>query len=406
MERPLTGIKVLEIGTFVFVPSAAALLADWGADVVKVEHPGHGDPLRGVRIPTQAKGKDPAALVMDQCNRSKRSIALDLEHRSCRPVLERLLTRSDVFMTNLLPEARQRLRLDTEDVRALKADLICATGSAVGTLGPDRDQGGYEHATFWARGGLADTFHHSTMPHPPRLPGGMGDLTAGAALAGAIAAGIVGLHLHGEPSTIDVSLLGLAAWMTAPDLQSVSAGLGPASKKFVLGDRSKLPNPLMGMYRTSDDRFIALNILQSDRFWHQFCRLIGRSELSDDERFDGAAARAANSQDLVKALDLVFARYPLAEWIQRLGEAQFVWEPVQTVEELVHDPQVIANGFVRLTGPDAASTRVIAGPAQFDAAPIAVSRAPEHGEHTEEILLELGFGWDDIAQLKDDGAIN
>jgi crotonobetainyl-CoA:carnitine CoA-transferase CaiB-like acyl-CoA transferase len=405
MPGPLTGLRVLDIATIIAGPSAAALLADWGADVVKVEHPLRGDPLRGLRIPTLAAGKDPSALVMEQCNRSKRSIALDLEHPDSRPVLERLLARSDVFMTNLRPEPRQRLRLDVADVRSVKADLICATGSAMGSLGPDRDRGGYEHATFWARGGLADTFHHPALPYPPRMPGGMGDLTAGAMLAGAIAAGVAGLRLHGEPSTIDVSMLGLAAWMNSSDLQSVSAGMGTASKQFVLGDRSKAWNPLMGMYRTADDRFIALNIVQSDRFWSELCDLIDGSELATDERFDSAAARAANATELVTLLDEIFARHPLADWMHRLGGARFVWEPVQTVDDLVNDPQVVANGILVPTG-DESSARVVSGPAQFDATPPAASRAPEHGEHTEEILLEMGFGWDDIGQLQEAGAIN
>lgn len=406
MEQPLRGVRVVEVGTFLFIPSAAALLADWGASVVKVEHPLRGDPVRGVRTPADSAGTPTMPPVVHQANRGKRSIALDLELAATRPVLERLIAGCDVFMTNLLPAARVRLGLEVDDLRRINPLVICAVGSAVGTSGPDRERGGFEHATFWARGGLADSFHPPALSHPPRMPGGMGDLMAGSVLAGAIAAAVAGRERHGEPSTIDVSLLGMSAWISALDLQSAAMGRGSASKQFVLADRSKLYNPLMGIYRTKDGRFLALNIVQSDRHWPELCQRLGRSDLADDRRFTDAAARTTNGPDLVRTLDKIFDAADLPTWRARLAGATFAWEPVQTVTDLALDPQVAANGMIQMV--DVGASRpvpLVSGPAQFDGTPAQMSRAPEHGEHTEAVLLELGFDWDDISSLREEGVL-
>ena len=406
MEQPLRGVRVVEVGTFLFIPSAAALLVDWGASVVKVEHPLRGDPVRGVRTPVDSAGHTTMPPVVHQTNRGKRSIALDLELTATRQVLERLIAECDVFMTNLLPAARARLGLEVDDLRQINPSVICAVGSAVGSSGPDRGRGGFEHATFWARGGLADSFHPPALSHPPRMPGGMGDLMAGSVLAGAVAAAIAGRERHGEPSTIDVSLLAMSAWISAPDLQSAALGQGSASKQFVLTDRSKLYNPLMGIYRTQDGRFLALNIVQSDRHWPELCQRLGRSDLADDRRFIDAAARTSNGPELVCTLDKIFDAADLPTWRARLAGAAFAWEPVQTVTDLAADPQVAANGMIQMVDVGAGRpVPLVAGPAQFDGTPPPMSRAPEHGEHTEAVLLELGLDWDDISSLREAGVL-
>lgn len=406
MKQPLSGIRVVEVGTFLFVPSAAALLGDWGASVVKVEHPDRGDPLRGVRTPADSAGSATMPPVVQLANRGKRSIALDLERRGARPVLERLVADCDVFITNLLPAARTRLGIEVDDLRRVNPMIICAVGSAVGNSGPDRQHGGFEHSTFWARGGLADTFHPPALSHPPRMPGGMGDLMAGSALAGAIAAAIAGRERHGEPSTIDVSLLAMSAWISAPDLQSAAMGQGSPSKQLLLTDRSKLYNPLMGIYRTREGRFLALNIVQSERYWSELCQRLGCPGLADDPRFVDAAARATNAQDLVRTLDELFDSADLPAWRARLAEGNFAWEPVQTVTDLASDPQVIANGIIQeVEAGNGRPVPLISGPAQFDGLPSQMARAPEHGEHTEAVLLELGFDWDDISAFQEAGVL-
>ncbi len=238
------------------------------------------------------------------------------------------------------------------------------------------------------------------------MPGGMGDLMAGSVLAGAIAAAIAGRERHGEPSTIDVSLLAMSAWISAPDLQSAAMGQGSPSKQLLLTDRSKLYNPLMGIYRTREGRFLALNIVQSERYWPELCQRLGCPGLADDPRFIDAAARATNAQDLVRTLDELFDSADLPAWRARLAEANFAWEPVQTVTDLASDPQVVANGIIQeVEAGNGRPVPLISGPAQFDGLPSQMARAPEHGEHTEAVLLELGFDWDDISAFQEAGVL-
>ncbi len=305
MPSALAGIRVLEVAAWTFVPAAGAVLADWGADVIKVEHPETGDPQRGlISMGLIPGGENAVNYIIEQPNRGKRSIGLDISTEDGRELLYQLARTSDVFLTSFLPPVRQRLKIDVEHIRAVNPDIVYARGSGQGPLGPDRDKGGYDGATYWGRGGVA----HALTPADSEWPIGgrpaFGDLAGGMAIAGGIAAGLLQRANTGEAPVVDVSLLGLAMWMLSPDIVACGLYGGDPMPKF---DRSSSPNPLVGPYRTSDGRFITLMMLQADRFWPDFCRHIDREDLIDDPRFADGAARFTNARECVATIDDVFA---------------------------------------------------------------------------------------------------
>ncbi|RNL62371.1 CoA transferase [Nocardioides marmoriginsengisoli] len=401
----MSGIRVVELATWGFVPSAGVALADWGAQVIKVEHPGHGDPMRGL-VPSSLKaaGPDAVSFMFQTFSRGKQSVGLDLKDPGARDALLRLVSTADVFLTNYLPGVRAKLGIDVDDLRAVNPDLVYVRGSGLGPAGEEADSGGFDLASYWSRGGLA---HASTQPGdawPPSLPGSaFGDLQAGLYAAGGVAAALLERERTGVARVVDVSLLGAAAWCTAPHIAASS-----------LYDLDMMPmrqhpdasNPITNTYRTADDRFVALVMLESDRFWAPLMTLAGREDLATDPRFATAEARATHSTVCVAALDALFAERPLAAWTELLAQQQGVWAVVQSPREVSTDPQVVANGYVQdLQITPATSMKVVSTPTQFDGEQPAPTPAPELGADTEVLLLEAGLEWDDIIALKDRGAI-
>jgi len=399
----LEGVRVLEVATWTFVPAAGAVLADWGADVIKVEHPRTGDPQRGLITSGMFGGARGVNFMIEQPNRGKRSIGIDISTDGGRDLLYQLAESSDVFLTSFLPDVRQRLKIDVEHIREVNPGIVYARGSGQGPLGPDRGKGGYDGCSYWGRGGVAWALTPGDSEFPVGGRPGFGDLAGGMAIAGGIAAGLLQRATTGVAPVIDVSLLGLAMWQLSPDI--VASGLygGDPMPKF---DRSSSPNPLVGNYRTSDGRFITLMMLQSDRFWPDFCTHIGRPDLIDDPRFADGGARYANSKECVAIIDEVFASKTFTEWKEALATLAGVWSPGQMPSELVDDPQVGANGYLaKVERADGVSYDLVANPVQMDETADQLVPAPEHGQHTEEILLELGLDWDQIIAHKDSGAV-
>jgi len=405
MPGPLEGIKVVELASWMFVPSAGTVLVDWGADVVKVEHPVTGDPQRGLVTSGLLPGGDSGInFMMEQPNRGKRSVAIDLSRPDGHEAFMRLIEDADVFLTNYLPPVRRKLRVDVDDVRARNPSVIVARGSGQGPKGPDAEKGGYDAASFWARGGVAAVMPTNAEGWPSGQPSAaFGDVMGGLSVAGGIAAALLQRERTGEASVVDVSLLATAMWQLSP--------MVVASKLFGLtrlptANRRKNPNPGVNTYRTADDRFISLVLLQPDRFWDDLAKRLERPELTTDERFGTAAARAQNTEACVAVLDEAFGSQPLAHWKEALADFAGVWTPYQTLDELYSDPQVIANGYLpAMEAHNGQQVQLVASPAQFDERPVEVSRAPEHGEHTEQVLLDAGFDWDAIAAMKESGAI-
>ena len=400
-EAAFEGVRVVELAQWVFVPVAGALLADWGAEVVHVE-PIAGDPYRG--LITQGIGAERGGvnLSLALANRGKRSVALDIRHDEGNAVLHKLIESADVFLTSVRPGALQRAGLGADELTSRYPGLVYARGHGYGARGPDADQAGYDATAFWARGGMAHMLTPPEREYPIGQRGAMGDRNGALALAFGIAAALLKRTRTGAGSVVDVSLLSTAMWTLSSDLLAALGGDEPKASS----GRGPLVNPLVGSYRTKDGRHISLVFLQPDRYWPDFCRVIGRPELADDARFADMASRRENAEACVAELDREFATRTFDEWKTVLARLDAPWAPVQSVAELLDDPQVVANGYIGDVVVDGETAyRLPAVPVQLDGRPPPLRRAPEHGEDTEALLLEAGYGWEQITALKESGVV-
>jgi len=399
MYDVLKGVKVVEVSSWLFVPAAAAVLADWGAEVIKIEDPVSGDPIRGL-----TNAENSGALMNPNTelpNRGKRSVGVDISTEEGREILYRLVDTADVFVTNFLPGARQRLEIDVDHIRARNPDIIYALGTGQGSLGPEADRGGFDLASAWARSGAA----YQMTPvagEPPNQPGSLGDLSGGMNLAGAIAAALFRRQCDGHAPVVEVSLYATGIWWMA---QAITAGAVGVTREF--RTRRNPFNALVNYFPTKDGRWVCLVYLQADRWWPDLCRHLDRPDLIDDTRFSSAANRTENVEACTRVLDEIFASRTLDEWRDTLASVEGVWAPVLSPAEVGADPQAIVNGYLPdVDKGDGRIYRGVASPARFDQVPIGTLRgAPEHGESTEAVLLELGFDWDQIGALKESGAV-
>jgi crotonobetainyl-CoA:carnitine CoA-transferase CaiB-like acyl-CoA transferase len=406
MSRPLEGIKVLEVAQWWFVPAAGAVLCDWGADVVKIEHPVTGDAQRGLAAAGFNLSIGGVDFMMQQSNRGKRSVGLDIGKREGRDLLLRLAAESDVFLTNFLPSARAKLRIDVDDIRAVNPRIVYVRGSGQGPEGPDRDKGGYDATAFWSRGGIAAALTPPGAAAPTMQRAAFGDSIGAMTIAGGVAAALLQRERTGVPPVVDVSLLSTAMWVLAPDIVAsklVAAGGQGGMPSF---GRDTAPNPIGNSYRTQDGRWILLMMLQPDRYWRDFCLAVDRPDLADDERWDTGVKRFQGRQTLIADLDAMFASQPLAHWRERLERQDGPWAPMQTALELHDDRQSVANGYTQpVDGGDKGRFALVASPVQFDLAQPPLAASPEMGQNTEEVLLERGLSWADLTALKKAGAI-
>jgi crotonobetainyl-CoA:carnitine CoA-transferase CaiB-like acyl-CoA transferase len=397
---PLEGYRVLEVAMYGFVPSAGAVLADWGADVIKVEHAVTGDPQRGLRRTGAYVVEGDPNPNIEHANRGKRSLGLDIAQPEGREVLHELVRRSDVFLTSLRPGARQKLAIDVDDIRELNPRIVYARGSALGPRGPEADKGGYDMTAFWCRGATAASITPPLVEGMISPPPAYGDTISGTNLAGGIAAALLKRERTGEPSVVDVSLLGSGLWAMGHAM-AVSLHLEKPWEAPPMGAHGAMANPLSGLYRTADDRYLSLVMLQPAKFWADVCQHLGRPELADDPRFATAESIAEHTKEAVAILQEVIATRTLAEWRQRLVTLAGPWAPVQDTLQAGQDSQVRANEYVRSTG----ELELVTSPAQFNESAPDLRPAPEFAAHTEEILTEIGLGWDRIIALKTSGAV-
>lgn len=374
-----------------------AVLSDWGADVIKIEHPETGDPQRGLINSGVVTGAGVVNHFIEQPKRGKRSIGLDTSTPDGLELLMGLIESADVFLTNLLPDSRRRMGIDVEQVRARNPQIIYARGHGYGTKGEMASRGGFDLAAYWARGGIGEAYSTGDGTYPPLQRPAFGDVYGGLAIAAGIAGALVKRERTGEPSVVDVSLLNAAIWQLGSDI--VGAGVtGQGIPKFQL---EEMPNPVASVYQTRHRRFIAFVLLQADRFWADFCARLGRGDLIDDERFADAAVRFANRADCIAELRKTFESQDLAYWERVFSGFDGVWDVMRTAHEVHADPQALANGYLpRTIDAHGNEFALAASPVQFDETPLALKRAPGHGEHTDALLAGLGFSEDEIIDLK------
>jgi crotonobetainyl-CoA:carnitine CoA-transferase CaiB-like acyl-CoA transferase len=405
MAGPMEGVRVIELASWTFVPSAGAVFADWGADVIKIEDVRAGDPARmlvisGLRRENAKVDRD---FMLEINNRGKRSIGIDLRNPAGREILGRLVASADVFLTNWLPDARRRLGVDVDQIRAINPSIIYARGSGHGPAGPDAEKGGFDSASYMARGGVAYALTPADHDRPIDQTPAFGDLPGGMTLAGGIAAALYKRHVTGEPSVVDVSLLSQAAWTMSPDIMAAEFF---GVDRTAVSKPGQAVNPVVQKYRTSDGRWLQLVFLQPDRYWADFTRRIGRADVSEDPRFTPAANLIANSEAAIAELTKTFGEHDHAYWTGVLDGEEGVWSLVASPRDVLSDRQALANGyFVPNTDEAGVEYKLVSNPVRFDETQPPPSRSPEHGEHTEQILLEFGYDWGQIAGAKDSGAV-
>ena len=386
-ESLFSGLRVVDCASFIAGPAATTVLSDFGADVIKLEPPGVGDPYRFLykTPPNPALEENYAWQVT---NRNKRSLCLDLKNAQASEVIERLAKWADVFVTNFPPRVRQGLKLTYEDLAPLNPRLIYADITGYGEEGPEADKPGFDITAFWARSGLMEFTRNEGSPPTIPIPGS-GDHPTAITLYAGIVTGLYRRERTGKGSNVSASLIGEGAWATATWLQAALFGA-----KFELLDRHRPKNPLAGQtYETADGRWLILCFMSGDRDWPIFAQAIGRGDLAADPRFTTGKDRASNALVLVGELDKTFASKPLREWQSLLDAARLAYGVAQTAQEIVADPQLYANHIVVPIDDGSAPPRyTVNSPVTVrEESKVPPRTAPRLGEHSEEILRELGF---------------
>ncbi len=404
MTAILQGVRILEVAEHTFVPAASAVLADLGADVIKIEHVTRGDAMRGLASTGVAAVPGQVHALLEHSNRGKRSIGLDLSSADGLEILYKLAATSDVFLTNKLPSVRARLKIDVDEIRAANPRIIYVRGTGQGERGPDADKGSYDSLAFWARAGIAlgaKRPEYDLIPVPPAP--GFGDSIGGMTIAGAIMGALFHRERTGEGTVVDVSLFGTGLWAMG---LAMALSLVLKMPWGVPPDHQLAFNPLVRNYRTKDGRLLALTCLQAAKYWPLLCDVIERPDLKSDPRFVDHASLTANTAQAIEVLNGVFATATLDEWRQRLDAFEGQWCVVQDTLEAAEDPQAVANGYLQdCQTADGTPFRLVTVPVQYDGQPAVPSRAPNFNEHGDEILSDLGLDWDAIIDLKVRGVV-
>jgi crotonobetainyl-CoA:carnitine CoA-transferase CaiB-like acyl-CoA transferase len=380
------------------------MLADMGAEVIKVEPPETGDAIRSLTVTTAGSGTYTGGLNagFEQLNRGNQSIGINLETVEGQETVRRLASTADVLVTNLTPQRQRRYSLTYEDIVAVNPRIIYVILTGYGMEGPERDRSGFDLGAFWARSGIMATLGEEGSP-PVQQRLGFGDQTTSLAIVAAIGMALFERERSGKGQRVDCALLHAALWANATDVVASFKERAPMRRN----NRTKAPNPLANFYETKGGKWVQLVMFQPVRFWEGFCRAMGFEHLITDPRFDSHKARTENSATLLQMVADRFMERTRDDWAPLLDEGGCIWAPVQTLDEVIDDPQVLANDFTTtLEHPEDGEFQLVSIPMKFHRTPAeATGLAPELGQHTETILLELGHSWDDITRLKDSGAI-
>jgi crotonobetainyl-CoA:carnitine CoA-transferase CaiB-like acyl-CoA transferase len=406
MSLAFEGIKVIEAATVFAAPMAGRLMADWGADVIHVEHPVRGDSSRSPQFAGIVGGRvimSDVDYVIENFNRNKRSMTLDLSHELGRNIIYTMLEKADVLLSNFRPRELEKFKLEYETLVKINPRIICANLTGYGSKGPDRDLPGFETTGYFSRSGI----HHVIQMPGTRLaqmPVSFGDNVAGLALVYGIITALFARERTGVGQEVDVSLFSTGVYALSYD---IAAALVTGQDRQPV-ERKDVTNVLANYYETKDSRLLFLGIAQPDVYWSRLCQAIEREDLEHDPRFASFEAKIANHVLLFDILEEAFLARTLEEWKTRLSEAMIPFAPIQTFPEVISDPQARANEFfIAYNHPTYGNMEMVANPVKLggNTAPVRLP-APEFGQHTEEVLLEYGYTWGDIEQFKEQGIIS
>jgi crotonobetainyl-CoA:carnitine CoA-transferase CaiB-like acyl-CoA transferase len=404
MTAVMQGVRILEVAEHTFVPAASALLADYGAEVIKIEHVERGDAMRGLASSGLAIMGGKVHALLEHSNRGKKSLGLDLNSADGLEILYRLAATCDVFLTNKLPGVRKKLKIDVADLRAHNPRIIYVRGTGHGERGPDADRGSYDSLAYWVRSGIALGMKQPDDDAVPPPPGpAFGDSIGAMTIAGGIMGALFHRERTGEATTVDVSLLGTGLWSHGAALAlslQLNRPWAPMPKGFAIG------NPLVRNYRTKDDRYLSFCCLQGAKYWPGMAEVVGQPELATDARFADAASLNKNAAAAGEILAAAFSERTAAEWVERLQTFAGQWAMVQDTLEASVDPQTVANSYVvDCRTADGTPFKLTAAPVQYDGEPALPGRAPEFNEHGDAILESLGLDMDAIIDLKVRGVV-
>ncbi len=403
MKMALEGIRVLDVSEAGLAPVCCRILADMGAEVIKVERTAGGDQTRGI---LKISGDVPIYdinYVFEFYNFSKKGITLDLKQKEGQEILYKLIEKSDVFVCNFRPHALKSLGLEYETISKINPRIIYTHLSGYGLHGPEKDVGAYDFVGYWARSGVMASLGEPGTPLPFQVPG-FGDNTTGMYAACAIMMALFHRERTGEGQEVCVSLLGGGIWSMGIVLSSVLA----TGLEYPRVSRTCQSNPIFNSYECADGKWIQMACIQGDRYWANVCKALDIGELEHDPRFETHKMRMENNLALIPMLDKIFKSRPRDEWEERLGKYEIIWTKVKTPADVAADPTAWADGYFReIDHPAGKKLKVIMPPWQFSKTPTTIrSTAPEFGQHTEEVLTEtLGYSWDDVTAFKDKGVI-
>ena len=402
-ERILEGIKVVELATYIAGPASTVVLADFGADVIKIEPPGRPDPYRGghLRGSDAPKSEYPYGYIVD--NRNKKGVALDIKTEVGRVAFNRLIEGADVFVTNMPIPTRERLSISYGDIRAINERIVYASISAYGEKGPEAGRPGFDSTALWARTGLMDLVKPGPDSPPARSLPGMGDHPTAMSLYGAIMTGLFRRERTGKGGHVSTSLMANGVWWNGLLTQAMLCG----GQVVCRPPRENAGNPLHNLYQTRDERWIHIVFNTNLQRWPEFADLIARPELGTDPRFDSQEGRIANSAALIPIMEAAFAERDFAEWVQLLDENRFTFGDVRTIDDIPNDRQMLEGRVLRpIDDPAAGADYVVDTPIWVeDSEKVAPVMPPELGEHTEDVLRAIGYDDEGLAELQAAGAI-